>query len=65
MSAILPKTPKPPAYVPPPSTPTTPDLNDPTINRGAAFAARTSGDSFIGGKLNRKASTAKSTLTGN
>lgn len=65
MSSVLPKAPRPPAYTPPPATPTTPDLNDPTINRGVAFASRASGDSFIGGKLNRKASTVKSELTGN
>jgi hypothetical protein len=65
MSSILPKAPKPPAYVPPPATPTAPDMNDPTINRSASFAARAGGDSFVGGKLNRKASTVKSELTGN
>ena len=64
MSTILPKTPKPPAYIPPPSTATTPDLNDPTINRSAAFANRSGAESFVGGKLNRKANTAKSELTG-
>ena len=65
MSSVLGGPPKPPAYVPPPATPTQPDLSDPTINRGAVFAARTGSDSFVGGKLNRKASTAKSELTGN
>lgn len=65
MSSMLPKSPKPLVYTPPPATPTQPDLNDPTINRGAVFAARAGSDSFVGGKLNRKASTAKSELTGN
>ena len=64
MSNIIPKSPKPPAYVPPPSTATQPDLSDPTISRSAQFASRMSSDSFIGGKLNRKANTAKSELTG-
>lgn len=63
MSTIFPK-PKPPAYTPPPATASTPDLNDATINRSASFASRAGADSFVGGKLNRKANTAKAALTG-
>lgn len=64
MSNIIPKAPKPPAYVPPPQPATTADLSDPTISRSAQFAYRAGADSYIGGKLNRKSNTAKAELTG-
>lgn len=63
MSNVFTK-PKPPAYVAPPSTATSPDATDSTISRSANFASRANADSFIGGKLTRKANTVKSELTG-